>query len=329
MNVLSTIFILFLACNTSVGWIIPGAIAVGSLLASFASVPLYCLRYECCTKRWIPLNLAGLNSDLRSKVFGQHLAREVAFKAIKGHVNNPNPPKALVLSFHGWTGSGKNHVSRLIADSLYKKGMDSIYTHQVIATHDFPHNDKVKEYSARLKKFVTEKVKLCPQALFIFDEVDKVPHGLMDALKPFLDHYNEIDGVDYRKSIFIFLSNTGANKINEEVLDHWRKGKKREDLTIKQMDDVINKGAFNQEGGLRHSQLILHNLIDYFIPFLPLERKHIKQCVMADLEAKKMPLSEEVANQVVKELQYFTEDEKVFSKSGCKKVSSKVDFIVG
>ena len=328
MNVLSTIFILFLACNTSVGWIIPGAIAVGSLLASFASVPLYCLRYE-CTKRWIPLNLAGLNSDLGSKVFGQHLAREVAFKAIKGHVNNPNPPKALVLSFHGWTGSGKNHVSRLIADSLYKKGMDSIYTHQVIATHDFPHNDKVKEYSARLKKFVTEKVKLCPQALFIFDEVDKVPHGLMDALKPFLDHYNEIDGVDYRKSIFIFLSNTGANKINEEVLDHWRKGKKREDLTIKQMDDVINKGAFNQEGGLRHSQLILHNLIDYFIPFLPLERKHIKQCVMADLEAKKMPLSEEVANQVVKELQYFTEDEKVFSKSGCKKVSSKVDFIVG
>lgn len=309
---------------------VPIALGGGAaIIGGLAYRPIYCRFKECCNGRWIPLHLSGLNADLGNKVFGQHLAREVVYKAIKGHVQNANPPKPLVLSFHGWTGSGKNHVSRLIAKNLYKEGMDSKYTHQVIATHDFPHQNKVAEYSNKLRKFITAKVKQCPRSLFIFDEVDKVPAGLMNSMKPFLEHYHEIDGIDYRKSIFIFLSNTGANIINKEVLKHWKEGKKREDLTIKKMDEVINKGAFNLEGGLWHSQLILHNLIDYFIPFLPLERSHVKECIKADLTAKKMAVSEEVVKLVAKELQYFPEDVKVFSKSGCKKISSKVDFIIG
>ena len=33
--------------------------------------------------------------------------------------------KPLVMSFHGWTGSGKNYVSKFIAESLFAKGMRS------------------------------------------------------------------------------------------------------------------------------------------------------------------------------------------------------------
>lgn len=29
--------------------------------------------------------------------------------------------------------------------------------------------------------------------------------GLIDAIKPFLDYYEQVDGVSYRKAIFIFL----------------------------------------------------------------------------------------------------------------------------
>ena len=31
-----------------------------------------------------------------------------------------------------------------------------------------------------------------------FFQVDKMPSGVLDAVKPFLDHYEAIDGVDYR-----------------------------------------------------------------------------------------------------------------------------------
>ena len=112
-------------------------------------------------------------------------------------------------------------------------------------------------------------------------------------------------------------------------MGHWNGEWKRDDLSVKEMDAIINKGAFNLEGGLWHSELIKSNLIDFFIPFLPLERTHVKQCIRADMKAKNKPISDgSVIDRIAKEMQYFPEDQKVFSKSGCKKVSSKVDLIV-
>ena len=115
--------------------------------------------------------------------------------------------------------------------------------------------------------------------------MDKMPEGLVDILKPFLDH-QKVDGVDYRKSVFLFLSNTGGNLINEEVLKNWKLGKERESITIKQMDRIINLGTFNSKGGFWHAAVIQANLIDYFVPFLPLNRSHIKQCAKTDMEQK-------------------------------------------
>lgn len=38
------------------------------------------------------------------------------------------------------------------------------------------------------------------------------------------------------------------------------------------------------KGGLQASDLIDHSLIDHFVPFLPLERSHVEQCIKAELE---------------------------------------------
>ena len=54
-------------------------------------------------------------------------------------MNNENPKKPLVLSLHGWTGTGKNFVSKLIAENIYKEGMDSSFVHVFISTLHFPH----------------------------------------------------------------------------------------------------------------------------------------------------------------------------------------------
>ena len=37
--------------------------------------------------------------------------------------------------------------------------------------------------------------------------------------------------------------------------------------------------------------LIDKNLIDYFIPFMPMERSHVKKCAKADLEKKGHPVT--------------------------------------
>ena len=289
----------------------------------------YCQIKECCTDKWLAPNVTGLHSSLRRRVFGQHLVTETVFKAVVGHLNNKSPSKALALSFNGWTGSGKNFVTKIVAEHIFKRGMESSFVHQIIATHDYPHQSDVKLYKRHLRNLVEKSVSECPRSLFIFDEMDKMPVGLIDVLKPYLDHYTDVRNIDYRKSIFIFLSNTGGHLINKVLLTNWKEGKKRKDITIKHMDKVINQGEFNNKGGFWHSELIDKNLIDYFIPFMPLERSHIKMCAKADLEQKRHPVTEQILDMVANELDYFPDDLKVFSLSGCKKISSKVDFIMG
>ena len=52
-------------------------------------------------------------------------------------------------------------------------------------------------------------------------------------------------------------------------------------------------------------------------------------CGKADLEKKGHPVTESIINRIVDELLYFLEAFKVFSESGCKKISIKVDYVMG
>ena len=310
--------------------LIEGIFGSAVLVGGYLAPKIYCHFAECCHNKWIKPNITGLQSALRRRVFGQHLVTETVLKALVGHLNNKSPNKALAISFNGWTGSGKNFVSKIIAEHIFKKGLESNYVHLIIATHEFPHQSEVDYYKRQLRNRVVSSVSKCPRSLFIFDEMDKMPIGLIDVLKPYLDHYPpDVGKIDYRQSIFIFLSNTGGHLINKAVLKHWKDGKNREDIKILEMDKVINLGEFNNKGGFWHSSLIEKNLIDYFIPFMPMERSHIKMCAAADLEKKGYPVTDSILNRVADELLYFPEDQKVFSESGCKKISSKVDYVMG
>lgn len=57
----------------------------------------------------------------------------------------------------------------------------------------------------QLQRWIRGNVSACASSVFIFDEMDKLHPGIIDAIKPFLDYYEQIDGVSYRKAIFIFL----------------------------------------------------------------------------------------------------------------------------
>lgn len=67
-------------------------------------------------------------------------------KLVEGHVDSEGPSKALVLSFHGTTGVGKNYASGMIVDRLYRRGTKSHFVKQYIATVDFQSHDDVNSY---------------------------------------------------------------------------------------------------------------------------------------------------------------------------------------
>ena len=72
--------------------------------------------------------LYRLQNLLSEYLVGQHIAQDLVVRAVRGHARlraklrlinqkylsrNPSPSKPLVLSMHGWTGSGKNFISQV------------------------------------------------------------------------------------------------------------------------------------------------------------------------------------------------------------------------
>ncbi|KAG7215336.1 hypothetical protein INR49_022573 [Caranx melampygus] len=305
-----------------------GVFGAGAAAAGMLTPLVYCRFKECCRPDWVSFNPAGLKNDLDNRLFGQHIASRIVFKAVTGFMNSDNPSKPLVLSLHGTTGTGKNFIGKLIAENIYKKGMDSSYFHLFSATHHFPHPQQhLLTYKTELKKWIKEGTTNCERSMFIFDEVDKMHPELIDSISPYLDHYANLDGVSYRKSIFIFLSNAGGNFVTETTLDFWKAGQKREEIEYRHLEPSLSQSLFNDKNsGFYHSSLIDKNMADFFVPFLPLEYEHVFQCIMAEMRTKGLRPNEDVADKLAKDLTDYPKSEKIFSRSGCKTVATKLHF---
>ena len=291
---------------------------------------IYCHFNECCKPKWVNHTPHKIKTTFQDSLIGQHLVEKIVAKSVYKHTIKEDPEKALVLSFHGWTGCGKNFVADIVANNVYKEGIKSKYITKYIAGNDFPDKDSIMQYKERLKKDIIEKTTKCERSLFIFDEIEKMPAGLLDVLKPYVDHHNDVKGINYRKNIFIFIGNTGGEEVNREVFRHFREGKSREDISSKQMEKILSTDAFNNEGGLKDANLLLASLVDFFVPFLPMEREHVKQCVRAELFRRNEdePIDEKIVTKVAEEMEYFPSKSPIFCSSGCKKVAKKIDLIV-
>ncbi|XP_068190942.1 torsin-1A-like [Antennarius striatus] len=282
---------------------------------------------ETCDAKWVSFNAKGLEANLENKLFGQHLASRVILNSVRGFMNDENPQKPLVLSLQGRTGTGKNFVSRIIAENIYREGMNSSFVHVFTSEFHFPHKEKVELYKHQLQKEIRSSVETCGRSMFIFDEMDEMHPGLINTIKPFLDHHNKLGGISYRKAIFIFLSNAGGEEIKQKALDFWKEGRPREEMTLKDLEEFLSASAFNK-GGFWHSGLIHKNLVDFFVPFLPLEYGHVVQCVLAEMKSRGFRPDKEVADRMIRDLVFIPKPNGVFSASGCKTIRQRLNFYI-
>lgn len=87
------------------------------------------------------------------------------------------------MSFHGTPGIGKNFVADMIAEAVFEKGTSSSFYHKIHGTMDFPGKESVGFYKESLIKRMKDSVAKCPYSIFVFDEVDKIPKGVLDGKK--------------------------------------------------------------------------------------------------------------------------------------------------
>ncbi|KAM9720952.1 prosalusin isoform 2-T2 [Dama dama] len=190
-------------------------------------------------------DLQGLECDLAQHLAGQHLARSLVVKALKAFLQDPAPAKPLVLSLHGWTGTGKSYVSSLLAHYLFRDGLRSPHVHHFSPVIHFPHPSHMERYKKDLKSWVQGNLTACSRSLFLFDEMDKLAPGLIEVLRPFLGSSWVVYGTNYRKAIFIFISNTGGEQINQVVLEAWRSRREREEIGLQELGPVISQAVLD------------------------------------------------------------------------------------
>jgi hypothetical protein len=240
-----------------------------------------------------------------------------------------SPRKALAMSFHGWTGTGKSYVSQMVAESMFDTGMKSKFVHHYLATHHFPHSNMVSKYKDEIRTKITSSVSDCDRSLFIFDEIDQMPGGIIDVVRPYIEYHDNIDKISYKKAVFIFISNAGSTGINKKAMEFKNGGKVRETILMSDMEELVGLAAFNVEGGLQNSNIIDKHLIDHFVPFLPLERAHVKKCVL-DVFARRghHQVDEAIVEEVAGLIPYFPDGSDIYSKTGCKRIPQKVSITI-
>ncbi|XP_053601083.1 torsin-1B isoform X2 [Plodia interpunctella] len=291
-----------------------------------------CRFMECCNDDHVPYDLEKLKQSLSDKMYGQPLVNELVniLRAHKESVYNKDKAnkKALVISLHGWSGVGKNYAATMIAEALYKKGMQSKFVKVFMGKKDFDCTDLEKSKQELITN-VNSIVKKCGKSLIIFDEIHDMCPSVLDAIKPMLDHHHAVDGVDYRDTIFIFISNTGGKEIASNLLKLYGEGVKRNEVEFHNFEPVIRRTAYHQ-GGLEKSATIAHHLIDHYIPFLPLEQNHVELCALAEFRFHGiLNPSEEMMAEALTVITYGpSEDQPIFANNGCKRFTRHIPYVI-
>lgn len=293
----------------------------------------FCRFQDCCTRGGdcrISNNLTGLESDLHVRLHGQHLASKLVLRAVRGYLETPRVDKALALAFHGWSGTGKNFVARMLAENLYRDGLRSDCVRMLISTFHFPHPKYVDAYKEELRWQMQETRRRCQQSMFIFDEAEKLHPELLELLGPHLEaRVPEAQGAEPPRAIFLFLSNLGGSVINEVVLGLLKAGWSREEITMQHLETPLQAEILESaDSSFGSSRLVKENLIDLFVPFLPLEYRHVRLCVRDAFLSQDLPYTEAALDEIAKMMTYVPEEERLFSSQGCKSISQRINLFL-
>lgn len=277
----------------------------------------------------IPSEKMKLETYLHQNLFGQ----PIAVKEISSHIDrfllSSNNETSLVMSFHGGVGVGKSFSSRLLSDYFFSSDQKS----SCVSTFCVPlhHSWSSKDSRSSLQDWLEPREADCDFRILIIDSLGgDTPCSLVSLLQDSIRSL--VEGNLNKKHIVVMTTDIAALRIHDVSLKY-QEGNKKDVLAIEHFSYPIKHSweaideflQQNSEEKCHFSGFI--NILNLTVPFLPLERRHIKHCAERDATNKGMILSDGQLNWVADQVSYFPRSWPVFSESGCKLVSQKVDLL--
>jgi ATP-dependent Clp protease ATP-binding subunit ClpC len=239
--------------------------------------------------------LLRMEDILHKRVIGQEEAVRAISRAIRRARAGLKDPKRPIGSFIflGPTGTGKTHLARALAESMFgdenaiiridmSEYMEKHSTSRLIGA---PPGYVGYEEGGQL----TEKVRRKPYSVVLLDEIEKAHPEVFNLLLQVLEDGRLTDSkgrvVDFRNTVFIMTSNVGAETIKKGGTLGFAPDDKKQDysnMRNKVMDEL--KRSFRPE---------FLNRIDEVIVFHSLEKEHIGQIVTLMSEELRKRLKEQ------------------------------------
>ena len=233
--------------------------------------------------------LERLEEELHKRVVGQNEAVDAVARAIKRSRVGLKDPKRPVGSFLflGPTGVGKTELSKALAEAVF--GSEDALIR--VDMSEYMEKYSVSKLIGSPPGYVgfeeggqlSEKVRSNPYSVILFDEIEKAHSDVFNILLQVLDdgHITDSQGrkVDFKNTIIIMTSNTGAQRIidpkklgfvtasnadtehedmKKNVMDEVKQNFKPEFLN--RIDDIIVFRALTEEDVRNISNLLLKEL---------------------------------------------------------------------
>lgn len=226
--------------------------------------------------------LLRMESILHKRVIGQEEAVEAVARAIRRGRTGLKDPRRPIGSFMflGPTGVGKTELSKALAEAVFgsEKTMIRVDMSEYMEKHSVskligsPPGYVGHEEGGQL----SEKVRRNPYSVILFDEIEKAHPDVFNILLHVLDdgHITDSQGrkVDFKQTIIIMTSNTGAQAIQEPKRLGFGAGEDAAADYQRMKDRVMEEVKKNYR-----PEFI--NRIDQILVFKPLTKEEIRQIV--------------------------------------------------
>ncbi|CAD5113023.1 unnamed protein product [Dimorphilus gyrociliatus] len=245
------------------------------------------------------IDLANISRDLRESIIGQDDALRDILNYMEMYKKQQRI-EPLVFLLHGPTGTGKSYTSQVISKSFQQTNV-----HLYVTSYHFGSKAKLLDLSTFRE--IPDLVKDRSTNLFIFDGLEIADNRVIEALFSTL-HLMKKQSTKINYTVFLLIDTSKPE--NSQQFDRNTKYPEIE-------KNIMLKTHWFKE-------FMSSGMIDSFVPFQLLEKKHAIQCVILEAKKRGLKLSREKLDQIISSVTFQEIDGIEYSKAGCTSISNKL-----
>ncbi|XP_047479341.1 torsin-2A-like [Penaeus chinensis] len=299
---------LFFWCAIIVFLVVLGIVIMSTFILHQKSV--------CEQRQGLKIPLDALREDLTSQVIGQDIANNVLLDSLQ-KLQEDDSSEPLIMWMVGWSGSGKTHTINIIKNLFPDPSQVRTFIPSILM---FNSNNLQKHVTSLLKKLDS-----CGPRLIIIDGWDEDNDISINVLQTLVKEFKKPSKDKPTGRIIVIITGTeGSREINRKYLKLRVEGKGREDLQLKDFTEVTRDIVTSRNLYEDFRRLVV-------VPFMPLEKLQVQQCVLQELDKIQENIEEKYRNSlaskqssvvedVVKQINFIPAGQPLLSATGCKRV---------